>query len=52
MLVKAGLIRTASEPVKVLGEGEMTKKLTVTAAKFSESAKAKITAAGGTATEA
>lgn len=52
MLVKAGLIRNSSEPVKVLGEGELTKKLTVTAAKFSESAKSKITAAGGTVTEA
>ncbi|MAX23788.1 MAG: 50S ribosomal protein L15 [Phycisphaeraceae bacterium] len=52
MLVKAGLIRNTKDPVKVLGQGELSKKLTVTAAKFSESAKAKITAAGGTATEA
>jgi large subunit ribosomal protein L15 len=51
MLVKAGLIRNTKDPVKVLGQGDLTKKLTVTAAKFSESAKAKITAAGGTATE-
>lgn len=52
MLVKAGLIRNAKEPVKVLGQGELSKKLTVTAAKFSESAKAKITAAGGSVNEA
>lgn len=52
MLVKAGLIRNAKDPVKVLGQGELTKKLSVTAAKFSESAKAKITAAGGTVNEA
>jgi large subunit ribosomal protein L15 len=52
MLVKAGLIRNTKDPVKILGEGDLTKKLTVTAAKFSEAAKAKITAAGGTVNEA
>lgn len=52
MLVKAGLIRNATEPVKVLGQGELSKKLNVTAAKFSDSAKAKITAAGGSVNEA
>lgn len=36
-------------PLKVLGEGELTKKLTVTAARFSASAKQKIEQAGGTA---
>jgi large subunit ribosomal protein L15 len=35
--------------VKILGDGELTKPLTVSAAKFSESAVAKITAAGGRA---
>jgi large subunit ribosomal protein L15 len=50
-LVKLGLIRDTSLPLKVLGEGELSKKLNVTAAKFSASAKAKIEAAGGTVTE-
>ena len=50
MLVKAGLIRNTKEPVKILGEGDLSKKLTVTAAKFSEAAQAKIIAAGGTFT--
>jgi large subunit ribosomal protein L15 len=36
--------------LKVLGDGELTKKLTVTAAAFSESAKQKIEAAGGSCT--
>ncbi len=36
-------------PVKILGEGELTKKLTVAASKFSASAKQKIEQAGGTA---
>ncbi|MEN9841806.1 MAG: hypothetical protein RL376_1606 [Verrucomicrobiota bacterium] len=49
VLVDAGLIRGGSEAVKVLGNGEITRALKVTAAKFSESAKAKIEAAGGQA---
>ncbi|MEO1235600.1 MAG: 50S ribosomal protein L15 [Planctomycetota bacterium] len=48
-LVKLGLVRDAKLPVKVLGQGELTKKLTVTAAAFSKSAAEKITAAGGEA---
>jgi large subunit ribosomal protein L15 len=51
MLVKMGLIPDSSAPVKVLGEGDLSKKLTVTAAKFSAAARQKIEAAGGTATE-
>jgi large subunit ribosomal protein L15 len=47
-LVAAGLIRDAAEPVKVLGTGDLTKALTVTAARFSATAREKITAAGGT----
>lgn len=47
-LAAAGVLRDDSLPLKVLGEGELSKKLTVTAAKFSASAKAKIEAAGGT----
>jgi len=50
-LASAGVIRDANLPLKVLGEGELTKKLTVTAAKFSASAKAKIEAAGGKVVE-
>jgi large subunit ribosomal protein L15 len=50
-LAAAGIIRDATLPLKVLGEGELTKKLTVTAAKFSASAKAKIEGAGGTVNE-
>jgi len=50
-LAAAGLVRDAKLPLKVLGEGELTKKVSVTAAKFSATAKAKIEKAGGTATE-
>ena len=46
------LIRDTQLPLKVLGEGELTKKFTVTAAKFSASARKKIEAAGGSCTEA
>jgi large subunit ribosomal protein L15 len=48
-LTDAGLISNARERVKVLGNGELTKKLTVTAHKFSKSAQHKIRACGGTA---
>ena len=44
-----GLIRCACMPVKVLGNGTLTKKLTVNAAAFSAGATEKIQAAGGTA---
>lgn len=46
-LKDAGLLKHLREPVKVLGNGELTKKLTVSAHKFSETAKTKIEAAGG-----
>jgi large subunit ribosomal protein L15 len=46
---QAGLISDASKPVKVLGEGELTKKLTVAAARFSASAARKIAKVGGAA---
>lgn len=48
-LARAGLIRSGETSVKVLGEGELTRAFKVTAAKFSESAKAKIEQAGGQA---
>jgi len=44
-----GLIKDSKDGVKVLGNGELTKKLTVKVAAYSESAKAKIEAAGGKA---
>lgn len=46
-LIKAGLVKDVLDGVKVLGQGELTKKLTVKANKFSESAKSAIEAAGG-----
>ena len=42
-----GIIKHATDPVKVLGDGEISKALTVTVDKISASAKAKIEAAGG-----
>jgi large subunit ribosomal protein L15 len=45
----AGVLRGKKGPVKVLGHGEMSVKLTVRANKFSAGAKQKIEAAGGTA---
>ena len=47
VLIETGLIGNLYDGLKVLGNGEVTKKLTVKAAKFSESAKAKIEKAGG-----
>ncbi len=49
VLAANGLIRADEKSVKVLGDGELTRALKVTAAKFSESAKAKIEKAGGQA---
>jgi large subunit ribosomal protein L15 len=46
-LLAMGIINEVNDGVKVLGEGELTKKLTVKAAIFSASAKEKIEAAGG-----
>ena len=47
VLASAGLIRGGVSTVKVLGTGELTRALKVTATKFSEAAKAKIEKAGG-----
>src|SRR5215469_8337276 len=49
-LVRAGAVRKG-EPVKVLGNGDLTVKLDVTAHGFSGSAREKIQAAGGTVTQ-
>jgi large subunit ribosomal protein L15 len=46
-LVEAGVIKNAKTDVKILGNGELTKKLTVTAHGFSKTAREKIEAAGG-----
>jgi large subunit ribosomal protein L15 len=48
-LAKKGLVPDATLPLKVLGHGDVSKKLTVVAAKFSATAKDKIEKAGGTA---
>ena len=48
-MLEAGLIRNLQLPVKILGDGPLTKKLTVDAAKFSRSAMEKIQSAGGQA---
>ena len=48
-LLDAGVLSKCTYGVKILGNGEITKKLTVKASAFSESAKAKIEAAGGKA---
>jgi large subunit ribosomal protein L15 len=49
-LLEKGLIRNTRIDVKILGAGDLTKKLSVTAHGFSASAREKIEAAGGTAT--
>ncbi len=49
-LLERGMVRRG-KPVKILGDGEISKALTVRAHKFSRSAKEKIEAAGGTCEE-
>lgn len=49
LLVETCVVKDEKDGIKVLGNGELTKKLTVKASKFSASAKAAIEAAGGTA---
>ena len=49
LLMETGIIKSAKDGVKILGNGELTKKLTVEANAFSEGAKAKIEALGGKA---
>ena len=48
-LMEAGVLKKSGDALKVLANGEVTKKLTVKANAFSEAAKAKIEAAGGKA---
>jgi len=47
-LLQSGLIGSLKDRVKILGDGALTKKLTVRASQFSKSAQEKIAAAGGT----
>ena len=48
-LMEAGVLKKSGDALKILANGEVTKKLTVKANAFSEAAKAKIEAAGGKA---
>ena len=50
-LLETGVIKNPQDGVKILGNGELTKKLVVKANAFSEGAKAKIEAVGGTCEE-
>ena len=47
-LIEAGIVKNPRDGVKILGNGELTKKLTVKVNAFSEGAKSKIEALGGT----
>lgn len=49
-LLEAGLIKNTKKPVKILGEGDISRPIHITAHKFSASAQSKIEAAGGTIT--
>ena len=51
LLRELGFLRGRGQPVKILGNGEISKSLTVAAHKFTRSARAKIEAAGGTVEE-
>jgi large subunit ribosomal protein L15 len=51
LLKEKGVLRSTRKPVKILASGELTKKLSVTAHRFSLAAKAKIEAAGGSVVE-
>ena len=50
-LLRAGLVLGVASKVKILGDGDLTKKLQVAAHKFSKSAEQKIADCGGTATK-
>ena len=50
-LEQVGLIKSATEPVKILGDGDIDRQLVVKAHRFSAAARAKIEAAGGSAEE-
>ena len=46
-LIESGILKNVQDGVKILGNGEITRKLTVKATKFTQTAKEKIEAAGG-----
>ncbi|MDD5092994.1 MAG: 50S ribosomal protein L15 [Dehalococcoidia bacterium] len=48
-MVAAGILKGLNKPVKILGDGEIARKMVVKANKFSQAAKSKIEGAGGTA---
>lgn len=48
-LIDAGIVKTCCDGIKILGNGELTKKLTVKVSAYSESAKNKIESVGGKA---
>lgn len=50
-LITAGIVKSLRRPVKILGEGDIDRPLTVKAHKFSAAARTKIEAAGGTVEE-
>ena len=50
ILADNSLVRSPLKPIKILGDGELKLKLTISASAFSDSAKEKIEKAGGTAT--
>ena len=50
ILADNGLVRSALKPIKILGDGELKSKVTITASAFSASAIEQIEKAGGTAT--
>lgn len=49
ILRESGLLKSLKDPLKVLGDGQLERRLTVQAHRFSKQAEAKITAAGGKA---
>jgi large subunit ribosomal protein L15 len=51
LLQRMGRVKSLAKPIKILGDGELTVPLTIQVDKFSEVAKQKIIAAGGTAEE-
>lgn len=51
VLAQAGLVKSLDQPIKVLGDGDLSKALTVQAHKFSARAREKIGTAGGRAVE-
>lgn len=51
LLREVGVLKHLREPVKILSDGDLSRRLTVTAHRFSKAARAKIEAAGGTVNE-